>query len=116
MTLPTPSRRGTLALRDALADSEPLARLQQRLAEARRRFDAAASVVPPALHGAMRAGPVHDDGSWTLLADHNAAAAKLRHLLPEIDAALRAAGCAPGRVAVRVQPRGSDVAADRRST
>jgi hypothetical protein len=97
---------GTLALRDALDGSEPLARLMQRLAEARRRFDVVAGVLPPGLLAAVRPGPLDDDGSWSLLADHNAAAAKLRQCLPALEAALQGARCPVAKLSVRVQPRG----------
>ena len=42
-----PPNPGTLPLNGALAGSEPLARLLQRVGESRRRFDAVADLLPP---------------------------------------------------------------------
>lgn len=95
---------GTLALRDALDDSEPLARLMQRVAGSRRRLDVVRPLVPASLLSALRPGPLDDDGSWTVLASHNAAAAKLRQLLPQLERALHDAGCPCPRITVRVRP------------
>lgn len=94
---------GTLPLGSALERSEPLARLLQRLQESRARFDAVSSLLPPGLREAVRPGPVDDDG-WALLAAHGAAAAKLRQLLPRLEAALRERGWQGTPIKVRVQP------------
>ena len=68
----TPS---ALPLRDALARSEPLALLQQRLRESNARFDGLRGVLPPALAPHVRPGPLDAQG-WTLLAANTAVAAK----------------------------------------
>jgi hypothetical protein len=48
-------------------------------------------VLPPGLGGAIEAGPL-DETSWILLVKHAPAAAKLRQCVPQIEAALAAAG------------------------
>lgn len=45
------------------------------------------SLIPEALRPAIQAGPI-EDGAWCLLVSSNAAAAKLRQLLPLIQARL----------------------------
>ncbi len=89
---------------DALARSEPLGRLLQRLRESQARFDAVRGVLPAGLRDCVRPGPLDDEG-WALLADHGAAAAKLRQLLPRLELALRAKGWQGTAIRVRVQPR-----------
>jgi len=98
------STPGTLALSGALEQSVPLARLLQRLRESHERFDAVAALLPPGLREAVRAGPLDDEG-WALLADHGAAAAKLRQLLPRLEQALRERGWPGPPIKVRIQPR-----------
>jgi hypothetical protein len=78
--------------------------LLQRIHDSRQRFDAVAHVLPPALRDTVRPGPL-DDSVWLLLAGNAAAAAKLRQLLPTIDAALRAAGWQGPDIKVKIQPR-----------
>ncbi len=92
-----------MAVADALDRSEPLNRLLQRLQESRERFQTVSDLLPPGLLEAVRPGPVDEDG-WCLLAAHGAAAAKLRQLLPRLEAALVAKGWQPTPVKVRVQP------------
>jgi len=48
-------------------------------------------ILPPGLSDQLLAGPIEDD-VWCLLVKHNAAAAKLRQLLPAISAHLRSKG------------------------
>ena len=103
MTRPPPPPSVPLA--SALERSEPLARLLKRVQQSRARFDAIRHLLPAALHGAVRAGPLDDDG-WSLLVEHGAAAAKLRQMLPDLQAALAQRGW-PGAVKVRILPRSS---------
>ena len=99
----SPLASGTWTLGAALDQSTPLAQLLQRLQESRARFDALGALLPEALRAAVRPGPL-DDGGWTLLVSDGAAAAKLRQLLPALQAAQQAAGFTPLAVRVRVQP------------
>jgi hypothetical protein len=88
----------------ALAASTPLAGLLARIRESEARLAAIRPALPEALAGTLRAGPL-DDRAWVLLAEHAAAAAKLRQWLPQIEAMLQAAGWAGPRVVVKVRPR-----------
>lgn len=78
-------------LATALRNSEPLSSLMQRLRASQARFAAIENLLPPALRPHVRAGAL-DDSTWTLLADNAAAAARLRQLAPELQAALDTAG------------------------
>ena len=75
----------------ALARSEALASLRDRLRESDERFDAVRSLLPPALVAHVRPGPV-DDAGWSLLAANSAVAAKLRQLQPWLEAVLARRG------------------------
>jgi len=103
MSRPTPLD-GTVPMQAALAGSEPLARLVQRLQASRERFAAIAELLPPGLADAVRPGPVDEDG-WSLLAAHAAAAAKLRQLVPRLEQRLRERGWEATPIKVRIQPR-----------
>jgi hypothetical protein len=107
--MPVPPRRplpgpGALPLARAIDASTSLAGLLARVRESEARLAAIRPVLPEGLGEALRAGPL-DDQAWTLLADHASAAAKLRHCLPRIEAALVAAGWPGPGVKVKVRPR-----------
>ncbi len=95
-----------LPIGQALAQSAPLARLQSLLRESNARFAAIATAMPPSLAQQVRPGPVSQDGDWALLARNAAVAAKLRQLLPRLEAVLLEKGW-PGAIRVRVQTEGA---------
>jgi hypothetical protein len=90
-----------LPLAAALRQSEPLGALLQRLRDSKARFDTIAPLMPAALAAAVKPGPL-DDSAWVLLAAHASAAAKLRQLVPELQAALEAAGWSGPAIKVKV--------------
>lgn len=92
-----------ITLDAALAQSEPLARLADRLRDSTARYQAVLPLIPPSLVGSVRAGPVDETG-WSLLVDGPAAAAKLRQLKPRLEAALLEAGWAVPAVRVKILP------------
>ena len=70
------------------ASSAPLlALLSQRIDESNRRLQAIEAMIPGPLRAAVKAGPI-DERSWCLLERGNAAAAKVRPLLPLLHAGL----------------------------
>lgn len=99
---PLPSN--TQGIQDALARSEPLALLTRRLRESQDRLAAITPLLPPAMRPHVRPGPVDETG-WALLAANNAVAAKLRQMLPALEAQLRLRGFAPVPVRVRLLAR-----------
>jgi hypothetical protein len=85
----------------AAAAASPLAGLLRRLEESRARLAACVGALPGELASQVQAGPL-DETAWVLLVPHSAAAAKLKHALPEVATALAAAGFAPRELKVKV--------------
>ena len=102
--MPTPATN-TLPLSTALGQSEPLNSLLRRLHDSRARLDTVAALLPEPLRPAVRPGPL-DDAGWVLLVADSSAAAKLRQLMPALEAALLAAGWPVVPVRIKVLPRG----------
>lgn len=106
---PPPAARGrnwsARPLSGALADSVPLSALLARVRESERRLALAAPSMPAGLAALVRAGPL-DEEAWVLLAEHSAAAAKLRQCVPAIEAALAARGVVGPMVKIKIRPRG----------
>ena len=90
-----------LPLATALDRSEPLAALLRRLRESQARFATITPLLPANLRAAVSAGPL-DDNAWVLLAANASAAAKLRQMVPELQAALQAAGWAGPTIKIKV--------------
>jgi hypothetical protein len=86
----------------ALQGSAPLAGLLQRIRQSQARLDAIAPLLPAALRQAVRPGPL-DDSSWALLVANSAAAAKLRQMLPQLQAGLSAQGWPALDIRLKVQ-------------
>jgi hypothetical protein len=91
-------------LAEALGSNETLGSLLQRLRQSQARLAAIEPLLPAGLVGQVRAGAL-DDKAWVLLADHAAAAAKLRQLQPELQAALAAAGWPEPPIRIKVSPQ-----------
>ncbi len=93
----------SLSIRQVLAHTEPLQRLQQRVKASNERFNAVRGCLPAALLPHIKAGPLDED-QWTLLVSNQAVAAKLHHLQPHIEAALQGQGWRPCILRIKVQP------------
>jgi hypothetical protein len=93
----------TQPVRAALAQSEPLARLLERVAESNRCLEIVRAQLPPALRAQVRPGPL-DERGWALLVPNAAVAAKLRQSLPLLLQALQQAGRAPCEIRIRILP------------
>jgi hypothetical protein len=93
-----------LPLADALQGSESLLRLTERVRESKRRFACIEAQLPAPLAAHVKPGPVDKDG-WTLLAQSNAVAAKLRQLVPLFEAELARQNFCALPTRVKVQPR-----------
>jgi len=83
-----------------LREHASLARLGERLEDSRRRLRLIAPALPGNLAASLQAGPLDEDG-WSLLAANAAVAAKLRQLLPRLEALLAQQGL-PGRIRVKL--------------
>ncbi|MBE7366301.1 DciA family protein [Ramlibacter pallidus] len=74
-------RHHPVAVQQAAEESPTLARLTQLARESGERLKAIESSIPASLRASIRPGPI-EGTSWCLLVDSNAAAAKIRQLLP----------------------------------
>ena len=81
----------SVSVQQAAENSPSLARLAELVQESNRRLKVIESLIPEALRPAVMAGPI-DHESWCLLVSGNAAAAKIRQLLPLIQARLLTEG------------------------
>lgn len=84
----------------ALRDHASLARLGERLEGSRRRLRLISPALPGHLAASLQPGPLDEDG-WSILAANAAVAAKLRQLLPRLEALLAQAGL-PGRIRIKL--------------
>ena len=79
-----------------------MARLTALSMDSSARLKAVASLIPAALHGSIKAGPI-DGVEWCLIVNNNSAAAKLRQLLPSLAMLLRAKGWEVNSIRLKVQ-------------
>ncbi|MEY4755541.1 MAG: hypothetical protein RJA34_439 [Pseudomonadota bacterium] len=79
-----------------------MARLTMLTMDSSARLKAIESLIPFHLRPAIKAGPIDGD-NWCLLVDSNAAAAKLRQMLPSLLACLRTKGWEIDGIRLKVQ-------------
>jgi hypothetical protein len=72
--------------------------------ESSARLQAIRSLLPAPLRASVQAGPI-EDGCWCLLVSSNAVAAKLRQLLPALQAHLSLKGLSVSSIRIKVQNR-----------
>lgn len=94
-----------VAMGDALRNNETLGSLLQRLQQSRQRMACITPLLPAALSSTVQPGPL-DEKAWTLLVTHAAGAAKLRQMLPQLQAELLAQGWPDLPIKLRVQGQG----------
>jgi hypothetical protein len=106
MTTPSPTRRThAVPVLQAAEDAPTLARLAQLARESCERLKAIESLIPAPLRSAVKAGPI-DGTSWCLLVDSNAAAAKLRQVVPALTAHLCGRGWQVTSIRLKVRMAG----------
>lgn len=79
--------QSTVSLHQAAGNSPSLVRLTDLVRESNHRLKAIETLIPAALRTAVKAGPI-DGENWCLLVNGNAASAKVRQLIPLIQASL----------------------------
>ena len=95
-------RHQAVTLAQASMESPTLARLSELVRDSSLRLKAVESLIPPLLRPAIKAGPI-DGPTWCLLVESNAAAAKLKQLLPALQAHLRSKGWEVTAIRLKVQ-------------
>jgi hypothetical protein len=86
----------------ATQDSPTLARLADLAIDSSARLKAIQSLIPSSLRPAIQAGPI-EGLSWCLILDNAAVAAKLRQLLPALQAHLQSKGWEINSIRLKVQ-------------
>ncbi|MEY4694444.1 MAG: hypothetical protein RLZZ95_893 [Pseudomonadota bacterium] len=81
-------RHQAIPLHQAAQESPTFARLAEVIRESSSRLQAVHSLLPAPLRNSVQAGPL-EDGCWCLLVSSNAVAAKLRQLVPALQAHLK---------------------------
>lgn len=89
--LPLNRRHHAVPLHEAAEESPTLARLAQLTRESGERLKAIQLCIPAPLRALVRAGPI-EGTTWCLLVEGSAAAAKLRQVLPVLQAKLNSDG------------------------
>jgi len=103
MTTPSQSRRPhPVTLQQAAEDSPTLARLSQLARESGERLEAIELLIPIPLRTAIKPGPI-EGSEWCLVVEGNAAAAKLRQLVPALLVRLRDRGWEVNSIRLKVQ-------------
>ncbi len=96
------NRVRSVTLLQATQESPILAKLSSLTADSVARLKAIESLIPAHLHPSVKAGPI-DDATWCLILDNNATAAKIRQLLPALQAQLRSKGWEVNSIRLKVQ-------------
>ena len=97
-------RHQAIPLQQAAQESPTFARLSERVRASSDRLQAIRSLLPAPLRASVQAGPI-DEGCWCLLVSSNAVAAKLRQLLPALQAHLGQKDLAVTSIRLKVQNR-----------
>ena len=95
-------RHYAVTVQQASAESPTLAKLTALTRDSSDRLKAIELLIPAALRTAVQAGPIDGD-NWCLLVKSNAAAAKIRQLLPALQAHLRSRGWEVTAIRLKVQ-------------
>ena len=91
----------SVPLHQAVEDSPPLARLTRLVHDSNARLQAVQALIPAGLHVAVKAGPI-DGETWCLLVSGNAAATKMRQLVPMLQASLQRQGWQVSSIRVKI--------------
>lgn len=95
-------RHQSVTFQQAADEAPVLAQLSALARDSSARLRAIEPLIPAALRSSVRAGPI-DETRWCLLVQGNAAAAKVRQLLPALEAQLRSKGWEVSAIRLKVQ-------------
>ena len=97
-----PSRRHfAISLEQAAQSSPSLSQLVSQAREANARMKSIEPLLPPGLRNHVQPGPI-EGSTWSLIVKNSAAATKVRHLLPSLEAHLRNKGWDVARIQLKV--------------
>ncbi|MES2880476.1 MAG: hypothetical protein V4713_18855 [Pseudomonadota bacterium] len=91
-----------VSLLQASEDSPTLGKLIELSRDSVARLKAVESLIPGSLRSAVKAGPI-EGPVWCLILDNNAVAAKIRQILPALEAHLRTKGWDVTSIRLKVQ-------------
>lgn len=94
-------RHFSITLEQAAQASPALSQLVAQARDANARMKAIEPLLPPGLRHSIQAGPM-EASTWCLIIKSNAAASKLRQLLPSLEAHLRTKGWDVQRIQLKV--------------
>ena len=97
-------RHQAIPVQQAAQESPTFALLMGRVRASSERLQAVRSLLPVSLRTQVQAGPI-EEGCWCLLVGSNAVAAKLRQLVPAMQAHLSSQGLGVTSIRLRVQNR-----------
>lgn len=95
-------RHHAISLEQASLEAPSLARLITLSQESGARLQALRPLMPVPLHSQVQPGPIQGD-TWCLLVRSNAAANKLRQLIPAFIAHLKSQGCEVNAIRLKIQ-------------
>lgn len=95
-------RHHAVTFQQAADEAPVLAQLSALARDSSARLEAIEALIPAALRASVRAGPI-DGSTWCLLVRGNSAAAKLRQLLPSLEAQLRSKGWEGSAIRLKIQ-------------
>lgn len=94
-------RQQSVSILQASKDSPTLARLTELAHDSTARLKAIESLIPGPLRSAIQSGPI-DGTEWCLIVQNNAAAAKIRQILPALESHLRTKGWEVNSIRLKV--------------
>lgn len=97
-------RHQAIPLQQAAQESPTFARLAGLVRDSSARLNAIRTLLPAPLRASVQAGPF-EEGVWCLLVSSNAIAAKLRQLVPAMQAHLNHQGMPVSSIRIKVQNR-----------
>lgn len=95
-------RHHSVTLFQASQDSPTLARLTELSRDSVARLKAIELLIPVSLRPSVKAGPI-EGPVWCLILSNNAAAAKIRQILPALESHLRVKGWEVNSIRLKVQ-------------
>jgi hypothetical protein len=97
-------RHQAISVQQAAQESPTFARLTDLIRESSARLHTIRSLLPAPLRASVQAGPI-EEGCWCLLVSSNAVAAKLRQLVPSLQAHLSVHGLGVTSIRIKVHNR-----------